>query len=389
MASLLCEKAISEALHYGNAILKFISPNDVGVTGGHQSGFYLPKAVREMYTPDAPQKGRNAKHPVFIEWQDGRITKSMVTWYGTGTRSEYRLTRFQHDFPYLIPDTVGDLLVLIPKNLNEFLGYVFDLDEDIEEIIATLGVQPFEHWAIYRNGAPAFEDKNDCLEKQFYDFAKKFTSFPPGSEFSNAARVMLMHCYREAAKLSSDEKLLEYTETEYRLFQVVERQICQSEIGRLFKDVDDFLKTAASIMNRRKARAGRSLENHVDNLLREANLPHAMQPEIDGKPDIVIPDEKAYFNSRYPVNKLFIVGVKTTCKDRWRQVLNEGRRVRHKHILTLQPGISSNQLDEMHRAGVTLIVPKRLQKEYPKKHTVKILTLDQFILSINKVLNTA
>ncbi len=386
MASPLCEKAVSEALHYGNAILKFISPNDVGVTGGHQCGFYLPKSVWQMFTPDSPTKGRNAKHQVSILWQDGRETKSVVTWYGTKTRAEYRLTRFGHDFPFLVADTVGDLLVLIPKSADEFLGYVFDLDEDIEEIIAALGVQPFEHWAMYRNGAPAFEDKNDCLEKQFYEFAKKFTHFPPSIEFSNASRQMLVHCYRELAKLSLDEKLLEYTATEYRLFQVVERQICQAEIGRLFKDVEDFLKTAASIMNRRKARAGRSLENHVDNLLLEAGLPHQMQPKIDGKPDIVIPDEKAYYSKNYPSKKLFIVGVKTTCKDRWRQVLNEGSRVKNKHILTLQPGISSNQLNEMHSAGVTLIVPKRLQKDYPKEHKLKILTLEDFVGSVNKVL---
>ena len=57
-------------------------------------------------------------------------------------------------------------------------------------------------------------------------------------------------------------------QTEYQIFQSVERQVCQNEVsGRLFKNIDDFLHTAASIMNRRKARAGRSFENHVEHLL--------------------------------------------------------------------------------------------------------------------------
>lgn len=386
MASFICEKAINEALHYGNAILKFISPNDTGVTGGHQAGFYLPKSVWEMYTPNAPVKGSNSKHPVLIEWHDGRKTESMVTWYGQGTRSEYRLTRFGKDFPFLVPDAVGDLLILVPKDGSRFSGYVLNLDEDIEEVLATLGVQPFDHWAIYRNGMPQIEDKNECLERGFREFAKKFDKFPSGEIFSNATREIMEKCLRELSKMSSDDKILEYYSTEYRLFQAVEKQICQSEISRSFKNIDDFLHTAASIMNRRKSRAGRSLENHVDYLLKEAKIPHEMQPNIDGKPDIVIPNKISYADSSYPTEKLFIVGLKTTCKDRWRQVLNEGKRVQRKHILTLQPGISSNQLTEMHQAGLTLIVPRKLQDEYPKDHPLRILTVEDFLTTVGNTL---
>ena len=44
---------------------------------------------------------------------------------------------------------------------------------------------------------------------------------------------------------------------EYDLYKMAERLICQSQISRLFQSVDDFLKTAISIINRRKSRAGR------------------------------------------------------------------------------------------------------------------------------------
>lgn len=386
MASPLSEKAISEALQYGNALLKFISPNDTGATGAHQAGFYLPKSAWEIYTPNAPTKGQNTEHPVKIEWHDGRITDSMVHWYGQGTRAEYRLTRFGRDFPFLIPDTVGDLLVLIPTSGTTFNAYVLDEEDDIEEVMAALGVQPFEHWSIYRNGAAEIEDTDSCLEKQFNEFAKELSNFPRGDIFSKATRDILAHCSREFAQATADEKLLEYYTTEYRLFQVVERQICQNEIGRLFKDVDDFLQTAASIMNRRKSRAGRSLENHVDSVLTEVRLPHEMQPRVDGKPDVIFPSKEAYLDPSYPTEKLIVMGVKTTCKDRWRQVLNEGKRVKNKHILTLQPGISANQLTEMHEAGVTLVVPQKLQGEYPKNHPLTILSVEDFVKQAQKVL---
>jgi hypothetical protein len=145
--------------------------------------------------------------------------------------------------------------------------------------------------------------------------------------------------------------------------------------------VDAFLKVASAIMNRRKSRAGRSLENHVDFLLRKAEVPHQMRPDIPGRPDIVIPGKVQYDDPSFPVGRLCVVGVKTTCKDRWRQILQEAPRVRKKHILTVQSSISTSQLKEMKDAGLTLVVPKKLQKDYPNDSGITILTMEGFIRS--------
>lgn len=382
MPSVFCERAIENANRYGNALLKFISPNDVGDTGGHQCGFYLPKSAYRMFTPHAPVKGTNAKHWVNIEWQDERLTASVVTWYGTKTRSEYRLTRFGRDFPFLTSDSVGDLLVLIPRTDTEFLAYVLDLDEDITEIQSALGVEAFETWGIYRNGEPQFESHDECVDRHFRQLAQSFIRFPRGDVFSDESRKALTDCIRGFLSQTPDEILMASMEAEYKLFRLVERQICQSEITRIKKDVDDFLRTASSIMNRRKSRAGRSLENHVEFLLRKAKIPFEMRPEVDGRPDVVIPNRRAYYDPNYPVEKLFIVGIKTTCKDRWRQVLNEGKRVPEKHIVTIQQGISSSQLSEMNDARVTLVVPKHLHKNYPQKSPVTLLDFERFVSSV-------
>jgi len=112
--SILKESAIEDALKYGKAIMKFISPNDVGITGSHQCGFYLPFSAWKMFTPYSPKKGENLDHEVKIIWPD-RVTESKVKWYGNKTRHEYRLTCFGKDFPYLIADTVGDLLIISRK----------------------------------------------------------------------------------------------------------------------------------------------------------------------------------------------------------------------------------------------------------------------------------
>ncbi len=382
MASPYCEQAIEDAMRYGSAILKFISPNDVDLTGGHQCGFLLPKPVWTVYTKTPPDKGTNYETEVSILWQDGRVTKSRVKWYGKDTRSEYRLTRFGKDFPFRTFDNVGDLLVLIPKSYTEFIAYVLYDDEDIEEIQTSLGVEVVRTWGVYQAGIPKTETQDECIERIFRLFVATLSKFPPGYVFSEKAREALKVCVKKFDTLSADDSLVKSMDAEYQLFQLAERQLCQPDIVRPFKDVDDFLQTATRILQRRKSRAGRSLENHVEQVLKDANIPHEMRPDIDGRPDVVIPNRAAYRDPAYPVKNLFIIGVKRTCKDRWRQVLNEGKRVPEKHILTLQPGISSRQLDEMNDAKVTLVVPKNLHKEYPKQRAIAMLSLEEFIAEI-------
>ncbi len=387
MSSTILELAIADATRHGKALLKFISPNDVGQTGSHQTGYYLPKKAAHLFTPYPPDKGQNSEHPVSIYWQDGRVTDSRVKWYGKGTRSEYRITRFGKDFPFLTPDSIGDLLVLVPKDDRTIHGYALDRDEDIDELQAALGVDVIGTWALFdASAAPIPETEEDCIKNHYSTFTKVLSAFPSTSQFSEQARAAIIDCIPEILDQKTDLQLLRYLESEYALFRIVERQLCQNEINRLFKDVDDFIETAAKLMNRRKARAGRSLENHVEFILRKNSIPLDMRPDIDGKPDIIIPGKVQYDNISYPTSKLFIIGVKTTCKDRWRQVLNEAKRIPHKHILTIQPGISLNQLDEMHKSGVSLIVPKPLQKQYPSGSALKILSLDDFIQFIHKVL---
>lgn len=381
MPSPICEIAIEEALEVGNALLKYISANDAGLTGAHQCGFYLPKPVWEMYASFGPTKGRNDEAEVTIHWQgEQRVTNSRVKWYGKGTRSEYRLTRFGKDFPFLTPDSVGELLVLIPENHQTFKAFVLDTDEDIEDIQAALGVEVTGFWGAFRNGKPQVETEIQCIERRFRHFVEGLEDFPAGSAFSQEALEALRECVNQFDRMAADKTLVRCVNAEYKLYRLAERQICQTEIVRVFKDVDDFLTTASSIMNRRKSRAGRSLENHFDYLLRRAEIPHVIRPPlVDGKPDIIIPSVEAYMDKRYPTNKLFMVGVKTTCKDRWRQVLNEAKRISDKYILTMQQGISKPQLNNMRENGIRLIVPSEFQKLYPRNSKMPLLPVGEFV----------
>ena len=63
---------------------------------------------------------------------------------------------------------------------------------------------------------------------------------------------------------------------------------------------------------------------------------------------------------QFTIDKLCTLAVKTTCKDCWRQILNEADRLRdvNKYLCTLQQGICSAQMDEMQEEKVVLVVPK-------------------------------
>lgn len=387
MPSPQAEQAIVDALKAGKAIAKFISRNDVGETGGHQCGFYLPINAWRLFTKRAPTKGKNNKDIVTVVWQDGTVTESAVTWYGQKTRREYRLTRFGKDFPFLTSDSVGSLLVLIPENFENFRAYVLDFDEDIQAVQSALDLQILTTWGVYEQGKqPTLETEDQCIDRHFRDFVLQLSDFPKSSKLSEATRAAVEDCLKQFLNHPLDYQLMTWIQLEYQLFRMLERKVCQHQITQLFQDIDHFLQTAASIMNRRKSRAGYSLENHVEYLLSKSSIPFDAQPDVDGKPDFLIPSAAAYTNTEYPENRIIALGVKTTCKDRWRQVLNEAKRVKRKHILTLQPGISRNQLLEMKKANVCLVVPETLHKEYPTDTGIELLTVEKFFINIKKLL---
>jgi len=74
-----------------------------------------------------------------------------------------------------------------------------------------------------------------------------------------------------------------------------------------------------------------------------------------------------------------MLAVKTTCKDRWRQILDESARIRIKHLLTLQEGVSENQFRQMKEANVQLVVPQRLISKYPESIRSELLTFNMFL----------
>lgn len=126
---------------------------------------------------------------------------------------------------------------------------------------------------------------------------------------------------------------------------------------------------------------GNSLEHHLATNFTAAKLEYEEQAvtEDNKRPDFLFPGGVAYHNLLFPADKLVFLGAKTTCKDRWRQVLNEADRIETKYLFTLQQGISKNQLREMQHEHVKLVVPAPYLSSFDKEFQQEIETLSSFI----------
>lgn len=185
-----------------------------------------------------------------------------------------------------------------------------------------------------------------------------------------------------------DKQLINWLNLEYSLFRQVEDHLYGGKIYRGFATMQEFINVANSILNRRKSRAGKSLEYHLETIFDVNQLPYDAQAitEKNKKTDFLFPSERAYHDMTYNADKLILLAAKTTCKDRWRQVMSEADRIKTKFLCTLQQGISSNQMEEMKSANIILVVPKEYIGTYPKEYRDSIFTLSKFIEYVHEKL---
>ena len=154
-----------------------------------------------------------------------------------------------------------------------------------------------------------------------------------------------------------------WMEREKILFRTLEKHIIAERLTQGFHgDVDGFLQFSLSVQNRRKSRVGFALENHMEVVFSESRIRYQRGTISEGrsKPDFLFPGGGEYRNPDFDAVCLTMLGVKSTCKDRWRQVLAEARRIEHKHLLTLETAISQHQTDQMKDERLQVVVPQSL-----------------------------
>jgi hypothetical protein len=268
----------------------------------------------------------------------------------------------------------------VPQGAGKFRAHLLRTEDEVSGFCAALGLEPGQRWAYYGK-SPVLPAEPERLETWAARKAAEHHDFPTGRAMAELAREAVRACQPEVLTQSADARLMAWIEAEYAVYRAIERRVCDAQVKQEFATVEDFLSAAATIMNRRKSRAGHSLEAHVEYLLTECGIAFEAQAIIDGKvrPDVLVPGKAAYDDPAHPVENLVVLGLKTTCRDRWRQVLNEGKRLPVKHLLTLQPAMSRAQLTEMMEARLQLVVPAAFHRAYDVPEGYQLLSVEDFV----------
>jgi type II restriction enzyme len=379
--------AAIQAVNNGKlAYCKFLSANDTGDTGGHQAGIYVAKNAIPILFDTPGVRGENKDRFVRVRWQDDFTTDSRFIYYGTGTRNEYRITRFGKDFPYLQTEHTGDLFVFVKNDEDDYSGYILETEDEIDAFLDAFALGPTDTGTIIQKEETGLDDR---VESAFDEFIQTLNvDFPVSAEMSVVARRIFHEVFdhEENIRLNPDGELISWIDMEYRLFRKIEFSRYGELITQGFTSVEQFIEVANMVLNRRKSRAGKSLGHHLSAMFDGNDLTYQSQPRTEGnkKPDFLFPGGSAYHDLHYPSDHLIFLGAKTTCKDRWRQVINEADRIRDKHLFTLQQGISVQQLEEMETEHVTLVVPAPYIGTYPQEKRQSIWTLQKFIAFVKE-----
>lgn len=382
-------QAILSVINSQRAYCKFLSANDTGLTGGHQAGIYISKPSIPILFNEPGERGLNKEKWVKIKWQDDFETDTRFIYYGQGTRNEYRITNFGRGFPFLCPEYTGALFILTQNSSEDYQGYVLNTEDEINQFLDAFGISTTEtNCLIEKEGIRP----EACESVEFDRFISSLkVDFPVSDKMSAAARDIQDKVYKHAeyALTNPDKKLLDWTDMEYKLFRAIEYARYGGIISNVFPSVEEFINTANAVLNRRKSRAGKSLEHHLSAIFTKNKLQYKAQAVTEGnkKPDFIFPSQEAYHDLSFSTDKLISLAAKTTCKDRWRQVINEANRLRDKpkYLCTLQQGISATQMDEMQEENVILVVPKPYITTYPRDRQDRIWTLAQFIDYVRNV----
>jgi hypothetical protein len=206
--------------------------------------------------------------------------------------------------------------------------------------------------------------------------------FPDTVTFSEFARTTLGGV---RSTDDPDTAVIAWLEREEALFRALERQIVSKRLRAGFgsdgEDVEAFVQFSLQVHNRRKSRAGYSAENHLEQVFREHGLEYSRNKRTEGKskPDFIFPNIDAYHDPTFERASLCMLGVKTTCKERWRQILDEADHIPTKHLFTLETSISEDQTDAMRTRLVQLVLPAPLHETFTGRQRSQLLSLRDFI----------
>ncbi len=388
--------------HFTGVVAKRLKAVEVMRSASNQHEFNGVRELRNLLGD-----GRITDCPTQFIWFGGEdevfAESGLMTWYDARerhpTRTEYRL--YFRSNPVMDAASPSDLLLIARQRegcllaviapggstMESQLLWLFDVPvsdgreleyRDLTEDDRALGFA--ERYILEELGIEAAEPDAPDL----YALVEPFGLwFPSTAVFSSFARDTLPEV---DPRDDPDAALLAWIEREEALFKLQEKRIVASRLEEGFAsygdaDVDGFVSFSLSVHNRRKSRAGYALEHHLREIFDRFRVRYSHGAITEGRkrPDFLFPSVEAYRDPTFRSESLRMLGVKSSCKDRWRQVLSEAARIGRKHLLTLEPAISIDQTNEMSDSQLQLVVPAGLHNTYKPQQRAWLTNLSEFL----------
>ncbi len=396
--------------YYEGVAAKYLSEVDANPQSSHQHeiGGLVSAGFKEFLGEVSTKEGLKFKAKLFFlsDEQGVQSVDDWVTWYDArfdnlNRSAEYRLYYKSNVITKVI--SAGDFF-LIAKNKNSSLTlifaepnsifesqlrFLFGLDQVSNQLkLGSLTPNELsvplrlllEELGIETKIPPALE--HEWLGKLIDKFGGN--KFPTTAVFSDYARST----FNDVDPIKTpDQTLLNWMNQEEMLFRIYEKHLVAQKLEKGFgddgKDVDDFISYSLSVQNRRKSRVGLAFEGHLSTIMIKNNLlfeqgSSKRTTENNKKPDFLFPSFASYHDDDEQSEVTFL-GAKTSCKDRWRQVLSEAKKIPNKHLITLESAITESQTNEMKGANLQLIVPSQIQESYRSSQQGWLINFQEFI----------
>lgn len=397
------------AKYFNGIAVKRLSAVEADTLKSNQHEYNGDRGLKRLF---GTKNGRMVLKTVFLYMNDEEIISSdgKMTWYDARekhpVRSEWRLYFPTTDVS--LKAAAGDTLIICLKTDGSVLAIIAHNKSTIESQLMWLFDLPVKDQKGFEIKEDFSSDKQqiefiarsileqigidlatDSGENYLEEMIQKFEGkFPSTKEFSCYARQTV----KNASPVEEpDDTLLSWIDREEVLFRTLEKYLIAERLRKGFMngnevDVDEFIKFSLSVQNRRKSRVGFAFENHLEQLLLENRLTYSRTPvtENRSKPDFIFPSIEYYRKEAFPSRFLTMLGVKSTCKDRWRQVLAEADRIEEKHLLTLEPAISENQTNEMKAKKVQLVLPQKIHSTYTPEQQKWLFTIYDFLKEVKE-----
>jgi hypothetical protein len=380
---------------FTNVAHKTLVAVDLPNLGSNQHELNGVQALRAFFGTDERTHGIISWH-YFADEQEPLQEKTDFTFYDARenhpTRTEWRL---YYRGSFLGHADVGDRLFIARSQSGQLFGLVFQRGSAwlrAAEAFFGSGTSTSHLDSVPR--ATLENQELELLRRQILDelnldialpasktdeelmLEKYGRVFPSTKEMALFARSQV-----EVDTNDADQTLVRWLNREEELFRALERVVIGERVKEGFESVDEFIEYSLSVQNRRKSRMGFALQNHLAELFTVHRLRFTPQArtEANNRPDFIFPGQDEYHDQAFDAALLVMLGVKSTSKDRWRQVLTEADRIPTKHLCTLEAGISVKQTDEMKRQNLTLVVPISLHETYTADQREVMLNIGRFI----------